>query len=64
MLDAAIRKINEVAQDLREMDDGSDPEHQAKKLDRVAKDLAALRELIVGEPGASTNVHGSGTGKE
>lgn len=63
MLDKAIRKINEVAQDLREPQVGADLEHQAKKLDRVVEDLTALRDLMVGdEPTASPQVHGGGTG--
>ena len=66
MLDWCIKKLNEVANDLREPQDGSDLEHQAKKLDRVGDELRAIRELIIEpkEPDASTQVHGGGTGKD
>lgn len=61
MLEWCIRKVNEVAQDLREPQDGADLEHQAKKLDQVAKKLEVT---IFGEPDASTQVHGGGTGED
>lgn len=63
MLDHLILKLESIALDLREMSDGSDPAHQAEKIERVAQELSELRDLIV-SPGASTQVHGSGTGKD
>lgn len=63
MLDKRIKTVNEVAQDLRELKDGSSVEHQAKKLDRVVKELDAFRDLAIGDPDFSINVHGSGSGE-
>ncbi len=61
MLDKAIRKLNEVAQDLREPQDGANLEHQAAKLDKVREDLQAMRDLMLD---VSTQVHGGGTGRD
>lgn len=61
MLDRVIKKINEVAQDLREPQDGANLEHQAAKLDKVREDLQALRDLMLD---SSTRVHGGGTGRK
>lgn len=61
MLEKAIRKLNEVAQDLREPQDGANLEHQAKKIDQVKDDLQALMDLMLD---VSTRVHGGGTGKK
>lgn len=47
-------KMRRIAVDLDEMDDGSDPKHQAKKLKKLADDLLKT----------STQVHGSGTGED
>lgn len=59
MLDWCISKLNEVAQDLREPQDGSDLEHQASKLDRVIEKLRKVR-----GPTSTTEVHGGGTGND
>jgi len=70
MLDWCIYKINEVAQDLREPQDGADLEHQARKLDEVAQELHKIRGGGITtledypKPGPSTEVHGGGTGDE
>jgi hypothetical protein len=50
LLDQAERTCREVALNLNEMADKSDPEFQAKRLDRAAD---KIREVLI---------HGSGTG--
>lgn len=62
MLDWCINKINEVALDLREPQHGANIEHQAQKLDKVAAELSAMRDLLLNSP-ISPKVHGGGTGE-
>ena len=60
MLQWCISKINEVATDLREPQQGANLDHQAAKLEKVRDELQALSDLML----SSTKVHGGGTGRD
>ena len=68
-LEWCIRKLTEVALDLREPLTGTDPEHQAAKIEEVIERLKTGRLNAVRAPEATTQdgprpVHGSGTGNQ